>query len=1016
MPVGPAPERGEERLEPIAVIGMAGRYPGAEDLDEFWANLKSGVDSVTEIPGDRWDHRRFGDVRSASGRPLSSWGGFLDDVDGFDAAFFRISSAEAAVLDPQERLFLQTCWSAIEDAGYTPRSLCPPSGPAGRRRGGVFAGVMHKDYPLSSVEHTTLGGAPVPIGLSQGQIANRVSFFCDFHGPSLAVDTLCSSSLTAVHLAVASLRSGECTVAIAGGVNLSLHPAKYVGYGLVNMHSSDGRCRSFGDGGDGYVSAEGVGAVVLKPLSAAERDGDHIYAVITGSAVNHGGAASGFSVPNPVAQAAVLTEAFADAGIDPATVGVLEAHGTGTSLGDPIELRALVTAFGDTAEPGSCSLGSVKSNIGHAEGAAGISGLTKAVLQLHHRTLVPTLHAEAVNPLLNLDGSPFRLQRTTEPWTCGGVRRAGVSSFGATGANAHVVVEEYTGRSTEPDAARLTGPVVIPLSARTPKALRTLAARLLDRVRGGVDDPVGEVTARLARVLGTDPTAIDPMRPWHEYGVTAAEVAELTRSLSDLLPQEGHPRLTTAHSCADAAALLPHGQSAPDLADVAFTLQEGRVELAERAAFVVSDLAALTAALAGFLTDDSVRVHGSDPALCALAQRWVAGEPVTWPTPADQAGQVGHRRPRRVSLPTYPFARDRFWFTDHAVTPKGTERAATNGHHGTEQVVVRDDHGTARDGHAAPGHDAGGLGANGRATGVQDAPDHSGNGHGAGGQGAGRASRDVVALTEPARARLRVPSWVSRPSAQGTGEASGRVLVLDSGAGPLAGAIADHHRAAGATVIEATTSTAAAGRRTVSPADPGAVRTLLTEIGAVDRVHLVVGVEDPHARVDADVQLLALRLVRALAEKGERTDLHITTHDTHGLDGNAANARGAGLTGLAYFLAREQHRFAVRNVDVSAADTDLPALAAAIVAEPASPRAELTLLRGGVRYRQRFDEIDPPAGAPALRTGGAYLLIGGAGVVGQALTRHLHEHYGAKVAWLGRRPAGDPAVRTALAA
>ncbi|MEV4315702.1 amino acid adenylation domain-containing protein [Actinocrispum sp. NPDC049592] len=982
VPIGPAPAPAGD--QPIAVIGMAGRYPGAEDLAELWTNLLGGVDSIVEIPRDRWDHERFGHIRSASGRPLSSWGGFLDDVAAFDASFFRISAGEANVLDPQERLFLQACWAAIEDAGHTPESLCPPSGPSGRRLGGVFAGVMHKDYPLLGVEHLARGGDPVPLGLSQGQIANRVSFCCDFHGPSVAVDTLCSSSLTAVHLAVRSLRAGECTVAIAGGVNLSLHPAKYIGYGLVNMHSTDGRCRSFGAGGDGYVSADGVGAVVLKPLAAAERDGDHIYAVIRGSAVNHGGAAGGFSVPNPVAQAAVVQAAFEDAGTEPATIGVLEAHGTGTSLGDPIELRALVTAFGDAARPGSVSLGSVKSNIGHAEGAAGISGLTKAVLQLHHRTLVPTLHADDVNPLLDLDNTPFRLQRTASAWPAnGGPRRAGVSSFGATGANAHVILEEYTGATRTVAAA---GPVVVPLSARTVPALRTMASRLRDRVHGGAADPVAEVTTRLAQVLGTDPADIDPVLPWHEFGITPTEVAELANDLASLMPSGQPPRLTAAHSTAEVAAIVPYRAGGPSLGDIAYTLQTGRVELAERAAFVVADVAELARVLGEFLADDRIRVHGTDGALRALAERWVAGAAVDWP--AAVAGA------RRVSLPTYPFERERYWFADRT--------AVTNGH-----SAIHNGHTQAVNGHSTNDH-----GTNG----------HSTNGHGVNGHGANGKAQPALtesALTEPARGMLRVPGWAARSPATGTGTSGGRVLIVESGAATLAEAIAAHYRQAGATVVPVTTgpSTVATGSaKVVSAADPDAFRAVLADVGAVGRVHLVAGPEDPHARVDADVQLLALHLIRALAGLGQRIDLHLTTHDTHGLDGRAANARGAGLTGLAYFLAGRQRQFAVRNVDVSTRDTDLTRLAAAIAAEPASPVAELTLLRDGVRYRQRFDEAEPPTAGTGLRTGGAYLVIGGAGVVGQAVTRHLHRHYGARVAWMGRRPQSHPAVQAAMVA
>ncbi|MFE3654576.1 beta-ketoacyl synthase N-terminal-like domain-containing protein, partial [Streptomyces sp. NPDC059152] len=424
------PSAGTERF---AIVGMAGHYPGAADLADFWENLKAGRDSVSEVPAGRW---------TPGGGSESRWGGFLDDVDRFDADFFRISRPEAEITDPQERWFLRTCWEAIEDAGYTPATLAEAKGPDRRRAVGVFAGTMHKDYTLVAAEAAT----PVPLSLNQGQIANRVSFFGDFHGPSMTVDTLCSSSLTALHLAVESLRRGECEVALAGGVNLSLHPGKYRTYGAVGMHSSDGRCRSFGEGGDGYVSAEGVGAVVLKPLAAAEADGDHIYAVVAGSAVNHAGAVSGFSVPSPVGQAAVISAALAAADVDARSIGYLEAHGTGTSLGDPIEIRGLATAFGrDTGDTGFCALGSVKSNIGHAEAAAGIAGLTKVALQLHHRTLVPSLHAQTVNPLLGLAGTPFRLQRAAEAWPApaDGPRRAGLSSFGATGANAHLVLEEY---------------------------------------------------------------------------------------------------------------------------------------------------------------------------------------------------------------------------------------------------------------------------------------------------------------------------------------------------------------------------------------------------------------------------------------------------------------------------------------------------------------------------------------------------------------------------------------------
>ncbi|MCP2251336.1 amino acid adenylation domain-containing protein [Prauserella aidingensis] len=972
LPLGPAPECGADpggqavatttapTVEPVAVIGMSGRYPGAADLRTFWANLLDGVDSVTEVPADRWDPRRFENVRSATGRPVSSWGGFVEDVDAFDASFFRISAGEAAVLDPQERLFLETCWEAIEDAGHTPETLCPPDGASGRRRGGVFAGVMHKDYPLLGADNAARGGAPVPIGLSQGQVANRVSFFCDFHGPSLTVDTLCSSSLTAVHLAVQSLRAGECSVAIAGGVNLSLHPAKYVSYGLVNMHATDGRCRSFGDGGDGYVSADGVGAVVLKPLSAAERDGDHVYAVVSGTAVGHGGAAGGFSVPNPAAQAAVLTDALRDAGAEPGSIGVLEAHGTGTSLGDPVEVRALTDAFGSDVPAGSCSLGSVKSNIGHAEGAAGISGLTKAILQLRHRTLVPTLHSDRANPLLELDGTPFRLQHEVAHWASenGTPRRAGVSSFGATGSNVHVIVEEH---AHERIPVANGGPVVVPLSARTTDALRESADRLRERMSGGTTDPVGEVSRILAEVLGTDAAAIDPLRPWHEYGIVAGDLARIAKSLAMLSRTGQAPRLTAADTTAGVAATLPRDGAVPQLSDVAYTLQHGRPQHAQRAAFVVSGAEELVRRLDAFLGDVRIRVHGEDADLRPVAERWVGGATVPWPTIPGA---------RRTSLPTYPFERERYWFTDHAGEPAIEPGNGTSGSVAQEKLSVRN----------ASGDEA-------------------------------------VVPTESARGLLRTPVWTEREAPVTPMSQSAAVVVLDSGAPLLADAVASRHRRDGADVVRLTTGTAS-GPGVVSVHDGDPFRGVLAGIPAVDTVHLVVGAEDRHARSDADVQLLAVRLVRALSAvaRGDRIALHVTTHDTHGLDGTAANARGAGLTGLAYFVAAQEPRFAVRNVDVSTVEDDHDRVATALLAEPASPVAEPTLLRGGRRYRQRFDGVEPPAGLPALRDGGNYLIVGGAGVVGRAITRHLHRHYRARVAWTGRRPADDAGVRAAVEA
>lgn len=622
--VGAHASTASEDATDIAIIGMSGRYPGAKNLREFWSNLKAGKHTVSTIPETRWNWQVLDGLRSVSGRSMSKWGGFIDDVDCFDAPFFRISPGEAETMDPQERLFLEASWEALEDAGYMPDNLVAPVGPNKRKAVGVFVGVMHNDYSFIAAEANNQG-YPLPISLSLAPIANRVSYFCDFHGPSMAVDTVCSASLTALHLAIDSLRKGESEVALAGGVNLSLHPNKYLSYGLEDMHASDGACRSFGEGGDGYVSAEGVGAVLLKPLHRAEADGDHIYAVIKGSAVNHTGKANGMHVPSPVAQADVVTQCLEHSGIDPRTVSYLEAHGTGTALGDPIEIQGLIKAFGrSTQDRQFCAIGSVKSNIGHAESAAGISGLSKIVLQLHHKTLVPSLHADPVNSYIDLANSPFYLQRETRPWEQPSFsgksherrhpRRAGLSAFGATGSNAHVIVEEYIAApEVESKQEYPGGPVMIVLSARNPDRLRAYAQSLLAH-------------------LDTDPR----------------------------YQMQDHERQL--------------------LADLAYTLQVGRRALPERLGFVAGSLHELKRTLGKFLTSPDtltdvyrgqVKARQSAPSGKAIADNvviwarerrypqilevWTKGFPVDWEAVWRDV------KPRRTSLPTYPFARERYW-------------------------------------------------------------------------------------------------------------------------------------------------------------------------------------------------------------------------------------------------------------------------------------------------------------------------------------------------------------------
>ncbi|WP_159843627.1 type I polyketide synthase [Nocardia sp. CY41] len=459
----------------IAIVGVSGRYPGANGLDEYWRVLIEGRDCVTEIPRERWDHTRyFVPDRNNPFTAYTKWGGFLDDVDCFDPLFFAISPREAEILDPQERLFLQTAWAALEDAGHSRADLA--RGGLRPEQAGVFVGVMWGTYQMFGAEESRLGHGTLP-GSTFWSIPNRVSHALDFQGPSMAVDTACSSSLTALHLACQSIRTGECRLAVVGGVNLSLHPYKFVALSQGQFASTDGRCRSFGAGGDGYVAGEGVGAMVLRPLADAEADGDTIYGVIKGSAINHGGRVNGFTVPNPDVQAAVIRSALRAGGVDPASVSYVEAHGTGTALGDPIEIAGLAKVFGRSGVS-ELPIGSVKSNVGHLEAAAGVAALTKVLLQMRHRTIVPSLHATPPNPNIDFAATPFRIPAQPLPWPGGDParpRRATVSSFGAGGANANVVVEEYVDRRPQ---TRFSGGQVVPVSARDRERLAEYVAAL----------------------------------------------------------------------------------------------------------------------------------------------------------------------------------------------------------------------------------------------------------------------------------------------------------------------------------------------------------------------------------------------------------------------------------------------------------------------------------------------------------------------------------------------------------
>jgi len=593
----------------IAIIGISGRYPMADDLDTFWENLRNGKDCITEIPKERWDHDIYFDAdKNAKGKTYSKWGGFINDMDKFDPMFFGISPKEAEFMDPQERLYLQTVWHTMEDAGYTRTALVEETV-------GVFAGVMYNQYPMFAAEEQYKGHL-VAVNSTYAAVANRVSYYLDLKGPSMVVDTMCSSSLTAIHLACESIKRGDCTLAIAGGVNVSIHPNKYILLSQGKFLTSDGRCRSFGDGGDGYVPGEGVGAVFLKPLKKAIKDGDRIYSVIKGSFLNHGGKTNGYSVPSPKAQGKLIFDAIKRSKINPRTISYLEAHGTGTALGDPIEMTGLLKAFGEfTKDKQFCSIGSVKSNIGHLESAAGVAGLSKVLLQMKHKQLVPSIHSDVVNSNIDFKDSPFYIQHQIKEWTAPIVegktypRRAGISSFGAGGSNAHLILEEH-----------------------------------IEVNEVGNNDGIDNPDSLEQLIL-----------------LSARDNEGLERHINNLIN------------------FLAQGNNEIRLRDIAYTLLVGRENMEARLAFIASSIEEAIYLLKESLknTYDNKKIirgvckksKGIDEIrylvnskelfmsgrLMDLASAWIAGDEINW-----KELYKGKKR-KIVSIPGYPFAKEHYW-------------------------------------------------------------------------------------------------------------------------------------------------------------------------------------------------------------------------------------------------------------------------------------------------------------------------------------------------------------------
>ncbi|MFD9894683.1 SDR family NAD(P)-dependent oxidoreductase [Amycolatopsis sp. NPDC059027] len=558
--------------EPVAVVGVACRFPGASGPGEFWSLLTEGREAIGDVPAGRWE--QF--APDVAAHELPRRGGFLDDVAGFDAEFFGIGPHEAEVMDPQQRLLLELTWEALSDAGIPAESL--------RGTGcGVFAGLSATEYGQLTMTDLDRVDAWSGTGAAASIAANRVSYALGVHGPSITVDTACSSSLVAVHLAVRALAEGEASAAIVGGVNLLLSPGITANFGRAGALAADGRCKPFDAAADGIVRGEGCGVVVLKRLGDAQRAGDRILAVIRGSAVNSDGRSNGITAPNPLAQQRLLVRAYAKAGVSARTVDYVEAHGTGTLLGDPIEAGALAAVLGAASgrpPERPLLLGSVKSNFGHLEGAAGIAGLIKVVLGLRHALIPGSLNFTTPNPHIDFAAGGLDVVTGNTEWPrYPGVARAGVSSFGFGGTNAHIVLEEWP-ETRYGERSPVTRPEIVTLSARSETRLRARAHALAE----GLDERLGVAEVAAALAHGQDPA---PVR--------AAITARDSHELRDRLRGLASGRFSVAGGDAGARPVFVfsgHGSQWPEM---------GKRLLAEEPAFAaaVSDLDTVFTEIAG---------------------------------------------------------------------------------------------------------------------------------------------------------------------------------------------------------------------------------------------------------------------------------------------------------------------------------------------------------------------------------------------------------------------------------
>ena len=619
----------QAKYEPIAVVGIGCRFPGANSPEEFWQLLQSGTEAITMAKDDRGDKRdpAFDNFR----------GGFIPYLREFDPSFFRIAPREAASIDPQQRLLLEVSWEALENAAIPAESV---KGTAT----GVFVGVAAVDYWHQLLSRQSEIDAYLTTGNTHSLAAGRISHFFDFTGTSIALDTACSSSLVAVHLAIKSLRDRECDLALAGGVNRLISPKVSLNFTRANMLAADGRCKTFDDSADGFVRSEGCGIVVIKRLSEAIAAGDRIRAVLLGSATNQDGRTSSITTPSSLSQQAVIKQALVNSRIEAAQISYIETHGTGTALGDAIELSALTEVFKDNSE---LVLGAVKTNIGHLEAAAGIASLIKTVLAIEHQAIPQNLHLQQPNSKVEWDSLPFTLPQQQIPWDKVSERIAGISSFGFSGTNAHLIVKEATPIAATETAKRDL--YLFTLSAKTDRSLKQLAQKYIDYLATHADLAIADIC--LTVNSGRSHFA-------HRLAIAVSSTQELQTKLSQYLASTNPPDVwqgkantkQTLKLAVESASpelvssiesAIANNLSSPATADLLWQIGAAETASASKTPDIYSQL------------DD--RSNNWQILIRGLAQLYIFGIAIDWQTLGKQAGGT------KITLPTYSFQRSTYW-------------------------------------------------------------------------------------------------------------------------------------------------------------------------------------------------------------------------------------------------------------------------------------------------------------------------------------------------------------------